>query len=437
MSININTEELNQFEKNIKNYPHLVKDWQWIKSQLDFIENEHLMMAKIDILLNHGMDIGIYETKNTAYDNSLMFIICNYPLVLKYCISKGININCTNYENQNVLFYIGNTESATILMENNININQRAKDNTLFYLNNANINILNLFADKIDENEKDRFGMPFIFKLEDFNQYSGKMNLNLNIINSMGNNCLFNTNRRNMIDFIDAGIDVNCINHAGDNVLTHKGRDYNIIERLIEKGINIHNVNHSGKNVLFNYGLNIFSLKLLAQKGVNFSQQDNEGNNCLKYHLHKSKFSFLISQGLDINHQNHEGNSLIFELTTGIEPEMFDIFCDYIKDGCDLGIINKKGNNVFMHKLEDALKRKREDRYTDIRSLIYLGEREDFVSLNRCFMSKIDIMLEELISYEQNKERLIGIFNIVKSISEKERLKEDIKISGIKRINRI
>lgn len=435
MSININTEELNQFEKNIKNNPHLVKDWKWIKSELDFIENEHLMIAKIDILLNNGMDINIYGTNNSVDDNSLMFIVCNYPLVLRYCMSKGININCTNYENKNVLFFIGNTESATILMENNINIKQRSKDNTLFYCCNTSINVLNLFADIIDQNEKGYSGVPFTFMLEDINKFQGK--LDLNILDYKGNSCLFNTNIRNMIDLIDAGIDVNCINHAGDNVLTHKGRDYNIIERLIEKGINIHNVNHSGKNVLFNYGLNIFSLKLLAQKGVNFLQQDNEGNNCCKYHLHKSTFSFLISQGLDINHQNHEGNSLIFELTTGIEPEMFDIFCDYIKDGCDLGIINKKGNNVFMHKLEHALKRKREDRYTDIRSLIYLGEREDFVSLNKSFMSKIDIMLEELISYEQNKERLIGILNIVKSISEKERLKEDIKISGIKRINRI
>lgn len=438
MSINIKTEELIKFEKNIKNNPHLVKDWKWIKSELDFIENEHLMIAKIDILLNNGMDINIYGTNNSVDDNSLMFIVCNYPLVLRYCMSKGININCTNYENKNVLFFIENTESATILMENNINIKQRSKDNTLFYCCNTSINVLNLFADIINQNEKGYSGVPFTFMLEDINKFQGK--LDLNILDYKGNSCLFNTNIRNMIDLIDAGIDVNCINHAGDNALTHRARDHVITKKLIEKGINVHHVNNSGRNVLFNYGLNIFSLELLAQKGINFSQVDNEGNNCLKYHLHLSKFSFLISQGLDINQQNHQGNSLIFELITGDEPELVHEFFDYIKYGCDLNIINKKGNNLFMHKLEHALTEKKEGRYSDISALIYLGEREDFVSLNKPFISNIDIMLEELIDYvrnEEDKERLMNILSMIKSLSEKAQLTEDIKISERKQTNRI
>lgn len=139
---------------------------------------------------------------------------------VKKCIAAGINVNSTQHENGNALFY------------------------------NHHFNAIKAMI---------------------------SAGINLNYINHFGNNALFNYNTPEILRLlIDSGINIHQTNQMGDNCLASHWRNVECMKILTEAGININNKDSNGQTILHKTYDNA-SFDYMVNAGCDINHKDNNG----------------------------------------------------------------------------------------------------------------------------------------------------------------
>ncbi|PKL18093.1 MAG: hypothetical protein CVV49_07855 [Spirochaetae bacterium HGW-Spirochaetae-5] len=206
----------------------------------------------------------------------------------------------------------------------------------------------------------------------------------------LGNTCLWYAVDVEVVKLlIEKGIDINLQNKRGEIALFHFVYDdyhdnYKISNLLIENGSNLNTRDRVGATPISIavYGGNYKSFDLLLKKGAEINIKDNNNFNLLNYlALGKSsvKFArilekngitfdnitkngdnsiilvakhpiekveylkFLLSKGLNINHQNIFGNTALHE---AVESGSSEIVAELLKNRAKINIKNKEGKTA-------------------------------------------------------------------------------------------
>ncbi|ECD5489268.1 hypothetical protein E1916_23865, partial [Salmonella enterica subsp. enterica serovar Brijbhumi] len=231
-------------------------------------------------LLNTGTDINILTSSG---QNALFH--CKHPELMKATINAGININQTDTLERNALFYTPSPETLSILTENGINIKQTDTlgRNALFYTRDAE-SVRLLINNGLPVNHTDHEGKNALF---------------------------FTTCESSAREFLDSGTDINHTDNQGRNALFYAFNP-DVARLLIQRGINVnHRDMYNNNAVNINY-INTDLLNVFFAAGLDPDIQDYYGNSLLFYSNTKASTDILINNGCDINHVNHNGET-VFE----------------------------------------------------------------------------------------------------------------------------
>lgn len=231
-------------------------------------------------LISTGMDINMLTSSG---QNALFH--CKYPELMKEMINAGININHTDTLDRNALFYTPCPETLSVLTENGINIKQTDTlgRNALFYTRDAE-SVRLLIKNGIPVNHTDQ---------ED------------------KNSLFFATSENSARELLDSGIDINHTDNQGRNALFYAFNP-DVARLLIQGGINVnHRDMYNNTAVNINY-INTDLLNVFFAAGLDPDIQDYYGNSLFFYSNTKASTDILINNGCDINHVNHNGET-VFE----------------------------------------------------------------------------------------------------------------------------
>lgn len=148
---------------------------------------------------------------------------------------------------------------------------------------------------------------------------------------------------------IELGFDVHVV-HDGGNLL-HSVRDKAVIQRLIELGVDLE---ARDKNGLTPVHTNYCLCKLLEPGMVDPNITDCDGNSLLQYFFLQESYDCLeiaLKLGVDVNHQNNRGETILHQLTNYIyqdsdytyydKPEMKKILNMLLEAGADVTLETK------------------------------------------------------------------------------------------------
>lgn len=226
---------------------------------------------------------------------------------LEYAIKKGANVNeiYTDSENQTPLFYASYEQSKLLIAAGaDVNHVNDYNQNALFFLNNS-------FC-----HNKDGEDEPQIINIGKKIKLLAENNINLNHVDNIGENFLFNIN----INIETAKIcekfnaNFNCINNNGENLFFWLNDYYKIREireYLIEKGLDLFKENNDGENLIFveNGAGNPELISYYLEKGLDINKKNNMGQTALMKIKSKQVKRFLIDNNIDIHAVTHKGEN--------------------------------------------------------------------------------------------------------------------------------
>lgn len=154
------------------------------------------------------------------------------------------------------------------------------------------------------------------------------------------NSLFFSKTKKDVLDCIAAGIDINALDQSGKNALFYNYH-FSAIEAMIEAGINLNHTDSHGNTVLFR-GTTPEILRLLIDSGINIHHVNNRGETCLFHQWHNEECSaILIKAGVDVNSTDNDGQTLLYRL---FRHDSLDY---WVNAGCDLNHRDNDGNTAL------------------------------------------------------------------------------------------
>lgn len=316
-------------------------------------------LRKIKFLVDAGFDIN--HVSNATLLNYAMY---DTDLV-HYLLDAGANVNILNDDNEDIMYTaIANNayEVAKMILPNRtIGIDHQNKyGNTLLHAAVAG-------------------GRPRIVRL------ILQAGANVNIQNHTGNTAIYNLRTLTPNDLeiaemlIDKGLNVNLKNMRNETIIAHMGvrRTNNnfceFIKMIINAGLDLKAESEIAIRNMFRIG-NIEIIKLMIDKidlnakelttlefgryicnndkilkifmdaGYNIHAKTNTNNTLLFNHMTINSVNRLLNAGLDINHQNKNGNTALHHwiINGSFSGELFDL------PNIDVNIVNIK-NQLPLH----------------------------------------------------------------------------------------
>ncbi len=338
------------YKGNIELVKHLIKN----NARLDLRDSHNfspLTFAAVagqkntdiyDLFIKNGIDVKNDLDENGA--NALLLLIphLNDFTLVNYFISKGLPLESIDNDGNGVFNYTAKKGNKTML-------ELLIKKGVSYKKNNKNGGNALLLA---TQGSRNGYNSLVFFK------YLESLSINPNTTNKKGKTPLHNLaygNRDIAVFnyFINKDIDINQIDSRGNNPLINaSGRNsLDVVRLLASKTKNINQTNKEGKSALTNALRNKLEIiKLLLEKGSDISVIDAKGNN-LNYYLFrtfnskkekefKQKLELLKAKGLAINKSQKNGNTL-FHLA--VEKQSIGMLNFIKKYKIDINAKNKKG----------------------------------------------------------------------------------------------
>lgn len=311
---------------------------------------------KIQKFIDNGLDINQKDEKGRTF----LFSLVDKRKIeaIKFLIKNKIDLTVEDGYGKNILDEaISKADGMMIrfLLDNGFSLNYKNSSNRTVLQNVAlegdyrTFQILATYEP--DYNLKDSYGKTVLF-----DAVNGE---NEKIVKEVVNNVQ----------------DVNINDENKETVLFSSvlKEDIKIAHLLVLNGVDVNHLNKDNQNVLFNAVLhgdkNLDFIKLLMKKGININQVDSDGRNILDEIIHilelqrtsKSKLedkyslieeensyeqivSTLIKNGLDLNKQDRNGNTI---LVNEINKKDFENIEFLLKCGMDLNIKDKVGKTLL------------------------------------------------------------------------------------------
>ncbi|MEW6527856.1 MAG: ankyrin repeat domain-containing protein [Spirochaetota bacterium] len=178
---------------------------------------------------------------------------------------------------------------------------------------------------------------------------------NINILNGLDQNCLFQTYDINTVEYlIEHGANVNQVDKDGYIPLILCSWHYELAKLYIEKGANYKHRNRNGISLFLaavsdgNYELVKY---LINEKKINVNEVLDNGFNALMWYMVSIKhveelknnniIILLLNKGININHKDNKGfTALHIGALLNSEKEIMQILLNH---GADVHIKNNKG----------------------------------------------------------------------------------------------
>lgn len=219
-----------------------------------------------DEYIKNKDEIDINEITDTMSENALFGSSLNKK---QWLIKHGINVNQQDKYGDTALFRCDEDE-AELLIKAGINVNAKNNDgrNALYYS---------------DSEKKTRILMD--------------NNLNIHEIDDFGFNALMFVDKDSCHLLIENNINIHLLNPSKGNAFFFV-RDEKCFAVLKEKGLDINHLNSVDQNALFNKDIN--KTKELIKLGCSINHRDKWGYNALVY-ADEETSEYLIEQGIDID----------------------------------------------------------------------------------------------------------------------------------------
>lgn len=281
----------------------------------------------VNYLLNTGFDIN---HENELTENALFGTGKKRAL---YLIEKGINVHAQNHFCQNTLFHARSIEVLEHLIKRGVSVNHidYYEQNALFFCNTpGKINLLILNG--IDTSQRNTDGVNFVY-----NYYENNKKESADIIKTglkeeidileeypqkIEKNLLFVLEDINLLRKYQALFMpiVNSINKNQENAL-FLSTGFKKSEILISMGIDVNHKNEDGETVLFSRRRSLPEVKAFVAAGIDINAKNKKGYNALHNISNIHIKEFLILSGMDYSEYREEymANKLLKNAITKIE----------------------------------------------------------------------------------------------------------------------
>jgi ankyrin repeat protein len=327
---------------------------------------------------------------NWQNDNKETFLhICSKAGFLesvKWLLNKNIDTEIQNLENETALFYASHSNNLpliTLLVEcganvNHLNIHHRSLiQEAIISSNNRLVNYL--ISQSKNLSNEDKYGNNLIFDAisngskEIISLIASLPEVDVNHINHEGNTVLQQEvvlrNNNLAIDLMELGADPTIQDKNGKNFLFYtisKGyKNVEILEKAVELGCDINTRSSNNTTILIesiNHFLNtpkdnqderenhLLMIKELIAKGVEIEALDDKNETAFYAATRSTDIKlidiFLTNENISINHQNVEGNTVLYELILmGIAN--IKTIIKFLDHNANPNIKNKQGKNCI------------------------------------------------------------------------------------------
>lgn len=233
---------------------------------------------------------------------------------------------------------------------------------------------------------------------------------------------LFHCSKEDVLSYLAEGVDINYVNHHGENALFHSDASKSLT--LIKNGINVNHRDNFGKTALFDSGFekakilleygaepniitnktkinalfttnNVEKMKLLIKYNINIHHINENGENAVFCNVSLDKIKLLHSNGINLHIKNNNGYNLLSYLTLLTLPytNIMEI-ADYL--------IN---NHIEIEPLKELIKKMEEDSED-----VFETVGEDEIEYCKKFYDEISIKKEAfdiLSALDNNQQQII------------------------------
>ncbi len=328
-----------------------------------------------DICLANGANLQKDVNQNGANALLLAAPSDKSGKLTEYFVSKGLDINSTDYEGNGVFNYVartGNIEALKKLINNGIKGNDQAfifaARGTRGKTNGLEVYRF-LESVGLNPNGTTKDGTTALQTLAsrskdlDIITYFIEKGNDVNAVDENGNNAFINAASRNNIEVLQLLKkhlkDINAVNKKGQSALTlaveHNSPE--VVKYLIDNDAEVAVLDADGNNLAF-YLFNQYAprnkkdfegkLEILKSNGLDLSKK--QGNNDNLYHLAVSKESIDLLQlassyKVDINAKNNEGNTPLH--LAAMKAKDTEILKFLIENGAQKNVVTEFEETVY------------------------------------------------------------------------------------------
>lgn len=340
---------------------------------------------KIDFIYkNSNIDLNYQNSKKETFLH-----LCSkagYIESVKWLLKKEVNTELENEENETALFHSlhsNNLPLVTVLIEagsntNHLNIYHRSLiQEAIIASNNKLVNYI-ISKSKNLSNE-DKYGNNLIFdalangKKEIIELVASLIEVDVNHVNKEGNTVLQQEvvlkNNNIAISLLELGADPTIQDRNGKNFLFYaisKGyKNVEILEKAVQLGCDINSRSSDNTTILIesiNHFLNtpkdnqedrenhLLMIKALIEKGVDIEALDDKNESAFFAATRSGEVKlidiFLNNDNISINHQNNEGETVLFILIL-MGVKNIKSIVKFLENHANPNIKNKKGKNCI------------------------------------------------------------------------------------------
>lgn len=263
-----------------------------------------------------------------------------------YFNSGRVSANDLNKDGQTPLFYavqrpFDGEEVVKFLLDKgaDIRIKDKKGRNLLFYCGHKLVDLLVNLG--VDVNNIDNYGENALFRCPSTKKAQKLIQhgINLNIYNLEGQHLIHYQKSNNILKYIMLRLDNLDIKDKNNKDIVFHFRN---IKKLQDLPLNFHHIDENGNTALFK--ANASKIKILLNKGLDINHINNKEQNALFYVNGDKNFKILIENGININQQDINGNTCIYEHSQhgGLIPSK-----NFVQHGLNLSLKNKKGMTYF------------------------------------------------------------------------------------------
>ncbi|KAG4095964.1 ankyrin repeat-containing domain protein [Neocallimastix lanati (nom. inval.)] len=280
----------------------------------------------IECFMEYNYDIN---TKDEEGETLLFSLYCHYNKKYKIEIMKYL------IEKQNANVNVQTNNGATLLMA-------LTKRNS-----NMNLDDIKLFVETYhcSTDIKDNYGntvliyalnesQPVIYNyfLNQCQDYSYKNNNGMNLLMAAVNNVNLDTVKK----LVQKGIPLNEVDHHGRNALFYLYQPINCLPKVGSAYVMMLSTR--------DYGAKRDIFKYLVEEGMDINCENDEGETVLFYINDSEIMRYAVEHGADVTHCSHSGRTVLFNLNN------LEMIKYVISKGADASVRDKEGHTAIYEK---------------------------------------------------------------------------------------
>jgi len=353
-------------------------------------ENKNALLFAVEAFNNpilEGFNGSTQQEYDEFYRQTMDKINAQKFETSKILISNGININLTDNNGENVLFYASRNKRGFVflqyfIIDKKMNATVKNKYNQtplMVAIQGNNTKAVEILTENIsDATIKDNYGMTILmYAVKRADLAAVKSLLNKEIIidqkNNEGKTALmfaadYPSFKKEQIEIVNMIISKGADVNAKDNdrrtplMFALKRANWQIAKLLLNKQININDADESGKTalmyttlqkIIYNYDSSEI-INIIISKGADVNAKDNDGRTPLMLALENANWEtakILLNEKININEKDDEGKTALMFASSHflLSDERIAVINSIIAKGANVNETDNNGNTALTY----------------------------------------------------------------------------------------